>query len=885
MRNLTKKVVRLLSIGFTSIILSSCTAGSIDNLVSSFQSTINSRVDWNIEQLNRLKGAGLVTDSMFNGLVENIQNRTSQITKADEDSLQKVVTNIIKPSLSYVINDTGDPFSGITGSDLSNTPTFKNYVDNISGVKDFLGSNKGNPSDGVKPLEIFATKDTTKSSGGQSLNEILKSKIYVLNADISGRDLSDIAIAMNTIKELKDKKDLTAEEKDKLAKARTWLGYFKETDMSLLDGNTSLTRVTSPNDKAYEIATGDSIPSDSNEGLNKAEDGKDLVIFSDTVPVMGIRLQELDNKVIDNILKQVNDAGDSYLIDYINGDKNQGARIYKMFYPVSYVDSISYNSATSSAKIQTKESDLINVNIMTGKVNLIKENSLYKADELKDMEPLYNVLGNSDNESSFTIWNKGQFKETHNGIETEYTSNSILLKDYLEYTYLPGFIPNEPFVALGRKIRLYGIQQDGSFKDPSAIGKFIDKLGSPVQGASEIQLGDLLDSSSGYGSNDKKGIKLSSASGGGATTKTTAGGTPVYVGGSFSQQTIGGAQTSFWQYTKPDGSKLDSGWAYIDDDSDGMAECYYFQGGKALVSTTVDGYELNDKGQWVSNGALQQYEVNSANTSSGVDNNNSSTGLASDVNKAKFNSFEYADTIHPTSVFPSNTNGINIASTDAKDNGTSKSKLIHYGLFVNTNLYKSQLYSGWLNTVGEGSGGSLNWWNEWLRKAKFTYSIDKNKLAEYLNVNFTADMSDSDKDLVVLDKDTLVDIQNKMDKDNRNTFINKIRTLFVALGFFCFVYSIALLGAWAIDVNTMLAVKILGILTFGKFVAISDSIDKPTISNGKVYVTFAGIMSRLIALTGLGIILINVDFLVVVGNIYNAVKGLTDFISQGLFGK
>ena len=381
-------------------------------------------------------------------------------------------------------------------------------------------------------------------------------------------------------------------------------------------------------------------------------------------------------------------------------------------------------------------------------------------------------------------------------------------------------------------------------------------------------------------SNDKKAIKLTGTSGGGTTLRTP-GGTPIYSGGTWSQVTVGGGVgTTYWTYTRADNTLLQSGWAYIDSDGDGKAECYYFENGKMAASKTVDGYELNSDGQWVENGVVKQYDI-AANNSA---NNNSSSGLASDMNKAKFNNIEFADTIHPTSVFPISSTDFSIAGTDGKENGNPNSRLIHYGIFVNVNLYKSQMYGGWLDTLGEGSGGSLNWWNGWLRKAKFTYSIDKNKLAEYLNVNFTADTTDADKDAVVLDKNTLMAIQQQITKETRNDFINTIRTWFVALGFMCFIYGIALVGAWALDVNTMLAFKLLGILTFGKCIAVSDDIDKPATDNGKLYMTFSGVMFRLIALAGLGIILINVDFLVVVGNMYNAIKNLTDFISKGLFG-
>lgn len=47
------------------------------------------------------------------------------------------------------------------------------------------------------------------------------------------------------------------------------------------------------------------------------------------------------------------------------------------------------------------------------------------------------------------------------------------------------------------------------------------------------------------------------------------------------------------------------GWSWIDDNGDGVYECYYFEEksngyrGKLYTNTTIDGYDVNEKGQWV----------------------------------------------------------------------------------------------------------------------------------------------------------------------------------------------------------------------------------------------------------------------------------------------
>lgn len=67
-----------------------------------------------------------------------------------------------------------------------------------------------------------------------------------------------------------------------------------------------------------------------------------------------------------------------------------------------------------------------------------------------------------------------------------------------------------------------------------------------------------------------------------------------------------------------DGSKgsMCTGWKWIDTDGDGIAECYFFHtvsdGTKGRLfknSVTPDGYEVNEQGQWVTEGKVQTKKV------------------------------------------------------------------------------------------------------------------------------------------------------------------------------------------------------------------------------------------------------------------------------------
>ncbi len=71
-----------------------------------------------------------------------------------------------------------------------------------------------------------------------------------------------------------------------------------------------------------------------------------------------------------------------------------------------------------------------------------------------------------------------------------------------------------------------------------------------------------------------------------------------------------------------------AGWQWLDENNDGIAECYYFDdnGSKLTGTTTPDGYTVNADGAWVENGAVQTQ----ASSASGAGSNSASgqTGAA-----------------------------------------------------------------------------------------------------------------------------------------------------------------------------------------------------------------------------------------------------------------
>lgn len=71
-----------------------------------------------------------------------------------------------------------------------------------------------------------------------------------------------------------------------------------------------------------------------------------------------------------------------------------------------------------------------------------------------------------------------------------------------------------------------------------------------------------------------------------------------------------------WSYDNGDGTSLKNGWYWLDGNYDGSAECYYFDANGVMASDeTVQGYQVNSNGAWISNGQVQTKSSVSPGTS------------------------------------------------------------------------------------------------------------------------------------------------------------------------------------------------------------------------------------------------------------------------------
>ena len=90
-----------------------------------------------------------------------------------------------------------------------------------------------------------------------------------------------------------------------------------------------------------------------------------------------------------------------------------------------------------------------------------------------------------------------------------------------------------------------------------------------------------------------------------------------------------------WWYDWGNGSWPSSSWQWIDGNSDGIAECYYFDRfGYCMVNTTTpDNYQVNASGAWVESGVVQTRNVGVQKSSNSIKTSNSTIQKSSETKK------------------------------------------------------------------------------------------------------------------------------------------------------------------------------------------------------------------------------------------------------------
>lgn len=756
---------------------------------------VQERIDANRNLLSSLYTSGLLDDETYKTLENSLNNNTKRLQKQMSSDSGDVPEDL-RSACRWMVTD-GDRCGTLAEDKIEDGklkyPKLNAYNGAKSAIKDKL-----KPNENATAFALFSEKDESL------FKNMLGMKIYVLNSDSIGTDISNISAACEKIKSGEFKDD-----NEKKACYSVLLKYFKDSGQTILSDNDKLIKES----ESYKEAE------DANSVKGPANVmGKDLVLYSDGFATTSFKVRELNKETIDKLIGDGAFSKDKFLqikADDILGTTNA---LYLMEYPVSYIDSVSYDKTSKKATVNVKNSDTIKVNIMSGEVVNIHGTDVLDKDAKAAMEKLLNVTpSTSDGQSSFILWNKatnvvfpdGKYTDsngndvskdsisisptgesTYNGAAVTIggksaETNSILLRDYLELNYMPGVVSDEEnYVALGRRLRISDLNSDGTVKDiEKPFAKFVNKDGVAVDGGS-VMITDLIDTSSGNSDNPKKCIKLA-----------------VYddVGEQELSNSSGGS-----------GFTLDK------------------------VENTFDKVEFKDK---IS--VTMQFPVNDSTT------------------------------------------GNKIAVDDSSYNFGPESRGIYYGMATDVNIFTSNLYSGWINIASAENGG-LKWWNSWLESNKYNYRINENNLLSYLGLNFNAEMAKAGSSYIVFNEDTIKNINKDIRQDERVNKATAIRTGFVITGFIVIIYAVLLMSAWVVDISTANSFGMMKGLTGGHCVAVQDDSEIPTVDPSSTkYLTMWSTMIRSIVIIAIGIIIIKVDILSLAGGVFNAFKGLgTEFFDK-----
>lgn len=499
-----------------SILLSGC-----DKDLSEFYDNpgvvVQNRIDQNRELINKLHISGFLDDDTYKTLDTSLKSNTKKIRNQLEGNSSDI-PEALRSSTRWVLTEGNRVSIGNTEVDGKfKYPILHEYVSVRGTVQSEL-----KPDWEASAFSIMTEKDE------KHFIDMIGMKIYVLDTDVIGEDLSNISAACKKIKE-----ESFIDDNDKKNCYSVLLKYFKDSGETILDADEKLIIETTRHVEAEQA--NDTVGPENKMGL-------DLVIYSNGYATSTFRLRELNADLINKIVGTGSFSESKYIqvkANDINGTTNA---LYLMEYPISYIESMEYDKSSSKAKVNIATSESIKVNIMTGEVVNIHGNDVLDATTKAAMEKLLNVTpSNSSGQSSFVLWNKaenlilsdGTYKDssgtevnkdnieigptghmtngtndvTEQGKKAE--TNTILLRDYLELNYMPGVVSEqERFVTLGRRLRINDLNTDGTVKDiEKPFANFVDKNGVVVEGGS-VMITDLIDTSSGNKDNEKKSIKL-----------------------------------------------------------------------------------------------------------------------------------------------------------------------------------------------------------------------------------------------------------------------------------------------------------------------------------------------------------------------------------------
>lgn len=463
---------------------------NIDELLPGYSSEVTKRLALNTSELEKIHKAGIIDDSTYNKMADAIAKNSSgfgldvtSVKEIDLDNASEVkeaVKNIKKNLDKYIVYCNG----------------VRDLTSNLTNVGRDMDSS-------IKNGYLLVNSDTSDSS---EIENVLQRDIYVLkvySGDSSGVGFKDLNAIANSL-QIKTSDGGTSIN-DSIAGT-----YFVNSKRRLLDtskAENKLVQTTkSPSTKASKVYGRDT----SQDEIRVNELGKDFVLTKIEKDKNGkrvtnaiqVRLNEFNPDAVDKLVGKEGVPDNLYVMS--------GNKCYLMQYPVFYVagfkttDGINFeadykmsdlqvNIATKSvyfrdgSKIITTGVDRYHTTSTQGESSFVLDNKQRYGVQAGGNIKAEQIDTTSKTQAEAVTQAKGYYSNyvcnygvVPTGKEAECNANiskygSIVLRDYLEYTYMPNVVTGENIVAVGRMFRLSRFSGKVDNTSTGEIGRFIGK--------------------------------------------------------------------------------------------------------------------------------------------------------------------------------------------------------------------------------------------------------------------------------------------------------------------------------------------------------------------------------------------------------------------------
>lgn len=512
------KYLMLMSISISAIVISGCGKTQLNAFFSNdIVAAIKDRAELNKTYASKFHDIGAISDSELDKVISQIDTQMHTILgdEGGEPNYQHIMSNIATAVSHYRVLDmdtvgtlhaTDDNEADVVLCHRSDN-TYKMHVDSgahhlddvactnndnkaksnvdADGVKNlplaafsagnYIGANVYGEygvgghtveEENIDPIPFFTNLDDPESLAGQ-LNKALHARVYILKPNILEASGSN---SIDGVLELVQQA-LSADVKEQVGLLNNYFipaydqnnkpVYLIDNDAADVEDYNMI--ITSRESSSHEARLGYDLVIDQNFGAgacnSKGQLQKDMI---------RLRFNEFNQDALDKI-EELTEL-DAYVLAK---DPNSGWKAYYMIYPIEVIRKI-VDEGDKTVSFETSKSGL-GLNIKTNKY--VKYEKL-KGDENYDYSkyeavpedaeyPYYFKLESANNNNAdglapmvvdgySTEYAIKQFlpNETHKDKPPKCTVARLVMSDYLEGTFAPGFVEGESVVFFGRKLRL-----------------------------------------------------------------------------------------------------------------------------------------------------------------------------------------------------------------------------------------------------------------------------------------------------------------------------------------------------------------------------------------------------------------------------------------------